>query len=227
MDILNKLTKGFTSYLDKNPTHVLVISLLITIYSALLAPRLPNSIIEFFDTFIGKLLLLFLIAFMASHNIQIALAVALGFLLVLHVVNYKKTEMFLNYRTERFNDYEEPDMDTFATTPMQNEVKDKKIMDATKEYNDMIYSGRNETVDVFCSMPSEKDSAVCKWYSSLKTSEEKPVEKPTEPPATPPTPAGQGSSTNATTTTTEFFTNCSAPQVAGPVDNDEYAPAVF
>jgi hypothetical protein len=237
MEAIEKLTKGITTYLDKNPTHVLVICLLLTVYSTLAAPRLPNSLLYFFDSFVGKLVLLFTIAFVASHNIQIALTVALGFLLVLHVVNYKKTEAFLNYARdgglEKFNDYGDMSLDmspesvdNFANeAPSKSDVKDKKVLDVAKEYNAMVYATHDHSLDVHCQMPSEKDSAICKWYMGLKDATPAPTAAPTT--ETPPTPAGQGTSTNATTTTTEFFTNCSAPQVAGPVDDEEYAPAVF
>ena len=55
-----------------NQTVVNVITFMSCLYAALAAPALPNSVI-LFDTIVGKLLLLFLIGYTASQNIQVSL----------------------------------------------------------------------------------------------------------------------------------------------------------
>jgi hypothetical protein len=72
-----------TSWMD-NKMIATVIAMLLAIYAALAAPALPASVIRFFDQWYGKLLFLFLIAFLSVKNIQVALMVSVVFLLILH-----------------------------------------------------------------------------------------------------------------------------------------------
>ena len=43
-----------------NKTFTVVISLILVLYAGLAAPALPNQVILFFDTMVGKILFLFL-----------------------------------------------------------------------------------------------------------------------------------------------------------------------
>lgn len=86
MDILSKTGQNVKSVFD-NQTFTLVVSLILALYAGLAAPALPKSVILFFDTIVGKLVFLFLIAYVASRNIQIALMIALGFLITLYFAN--------------------------------------------------------------------------------------------------------------------------------------------
>ena len=53
---LNKgLTEGLTNLLD-NTTAKTIISLILALYAGAAAPALPNSVIRFFDTIVGKLI---------------------------------------------------------------------------------------------------------------------------------------------------------------------------
>ena len=99
--------------LVEDKTFTMVASLVLTLYAGLAAPALPNSVILFFDTFAGKLLFLFLIGFTASRNIQVALMVALAFIITLHTLNKRKTEEYLNYRAamEHFANSEREDFE--------------------------------------------------------------------------------------------------------------------
>ena len=86
-----------------NQTVVNVITLFLALYAALAAPALPNEIILFFDTLVGKLLLLFLIGYTASQNIQVSLMIAVAFVVTLHVINKRQTEEYINFlRRENF-----------------------------------------------------------------------------------------------------------------------------
>lgn len=102
--IMFKLAKLGKMILD-NKTVTIVISLLLAIYAGLAAPALPNSVILFFDTWYGKILFMFLIAFVASHNVQIALMVAVVFFVILHLATQLEVENFLANR-EHFQDGE-------------------------------------------------------------------------------------------------------------------------
>ena len=92
-----------TNRLLKNKNVSLVLSLLIAMYAGLAAPALPNAIVRAADSTLGKLFFLFLIAYAASRNIQVALMVAVAFVLTLHIANQRATEFYIN-NVERFNE---------------------------------------------------------------------------------------------------------------------------
>ncbi len=94
--------------LFENKTFVAALGLFLAVYPGWLAPALPNSVIGFFDTSIGKLVFIFLIAFVASRNVpnsfQVALLVSVGFLITLTVLNnLKMKEAFMNLSVEHFD----------------------------------------------------------------------------------------------------------------------------
>ena len=97
MEVIQNINNLVTDLLNNNKFTV-VASLILAMYAGLAAPSLPNSIILFFDTLVGKLLFLFLIGYVASRNIQVALMVAVAYLVTLHVLNQRSTEQFNNYR---------------------------------------------------------------------------------------------------------------------------------
>jgi len=78
----------------KNKNSKLVISLLVALYASLVAPSLPNNVILFFDTVIGKLLFVFLIAYVASQDAQVAIMLAVAFVVTLTIINHRRTEQF-------------------------------------------------------------------------------------------------------------------------------------
>jgi hypothetical protein len=84
------------------------LALFFALYAGWLAPKLPNSVIYFFDTIPGKLLFIFIIAFVASRRVensfQVALVVSVMFLVTLTVLNkVKMQEAFQNLSMEHFN----------------------------------------------------------------------------------------------------------------------------
>ncbi len=91
MNITQTLNK-----LMENNTLVIVVSIIVALYSALIAPALPNSVIRFFDTLFGKLIFIFLIAYVSSKNIQVALLISIGFVLTLQLAYKLETEHFEN-----------------------------------------------------------------------------------------------------------------------------------
>ena len=121
-----KLSKLSKMILD-NKTVTVVISLLLAIYAGLAAPALPNSVILFFDTWYGKILFMFLIAFVASHNVQIALMVAVVFFVILHLATQLEVENFLANR-EHFQDTL---LATTSTSSSKLTDDDKKFIDWT------------------------------------------------------------------------------------------------
>uniref|UniRef100_A0A6C0B421 Uncharacterized protein n=1 Tax=viral metagenome TaxID=1070528 RepID=A0A6C0B421_9ZZZZ len=111
MNSVNKMTKTVANTMGKSADRLLkhkylnlLVVLLIALYAGMAAPALPNIVISAVDSTIGKLIFLFLIGFVASRNIQVALMVAVAFVVTLHVANSRATEQYINLRTtELFN----------------------------------------------------------------------------------------------------------------------------
>ncbi len=150
-----KLSKLSKMILD-NKTVTIVISLLLAIYAGLAAPALPNSVILFFDTWYGKILFMFLIAFVASHNVQIALMVAVVFFVILHLATQLEVEHFMS-RRENFED--NPLMTTSTTTSSSLSEDDKKFIDWILSQKDN--NGNNKfknTIDMLMADSSKEAS---------------------------------------------------------------------
>ena len=107
MNSLNKELDTILKPLFENKIFVGALGLFLALYAGWLAPALPNSVIGFFDTAVGKLLFIFLIAFVASRDVpnslQVALIVSVIFLITLTVLNnLKMKEAFRNLGVEHF-----------------------------------------------------------------------------------------------------------------------------
>jgi len=105
---VNKQLDNVLRPLFENKTFMAVLALFFALYAGFLAPALPNGVIRFFDTIVGKLLFIFLIAFVASRNLensfQIALIVSVIFLITLTVLNnLKMKEAFQSMGVEHFS----------------------------------------------------------------------------------------------------------------------------
>lgn len=125
MEFLNEIGAKVDNMLQDRTTSI-VVSVVLALYAGLAAPKLPNSVVMFFDTMIGKVLFLFLIGFMASRNVQVALMIAVAYVVTLHIANKRTTEEYINFlKRERFMNYYE----LFATA---DEVKEnnKKALGA-------------------------------------------------------------------------------------------------
>jgi hypothetical protein len=109
-DTVNTLNKELDTILKplfENKIFVAALGLFLAIYAGWLAPALPDTVIGFFDTAVGKLLFIFLIAFVASRDVpnslQVALIVSVIFLITLTVLNnLKMKEAFRNLGVEHF-----------------------------------------------------------------------------------------------------------------------------
>merc|ERR1711907_771065 len=57
---------------------------------------------------VGKVLFLFLIGFVASRNVQVALMIAVAYVVTLHIANKRATEEYIDFlKRERFMNYYE------------------------------------------------------------------------------------------------------------------------
>jgi hypothetical protein len=104
---LNLQLDSFLKPLFENKIFLACLGLFLAVYSGWLAPALPDSFVIFFDTPVGKLIFIFLIAFVASRNVpnsfQVALIVSVIFLITLTVLNnLKMKEAFRNVSMEHF-----------------------------------------------------------------------------------------------------------------------------
>jgi membrane protein CcdC involved in cytochrome C biogenesis len=147
-----KITKAFLS----NKTLTTVAALLVAIYGALAAPALPNQVILFFDTWYGKILFMFLIAFVASHNFQVALMIAVLFFIILQLATRLDIENFKKY--EKFSEYFEDvktNMVTMLSDAICSMVKDKP--DSEKKKRVREYARENAKVLIEKLKVSEED----------------------------------------------------------------------
>lgn len=110
------------------------------LYSGFLAPKLPNRVIYFFDTTVGKLLFIFLIAFVASRNVPnsftVALVVSVAFLLTLTVLQKTKVREAFRITMEHFENEEEEKKDEKEEEVkeyFESEKDDAKAKEAEKK----------------------------------------------------------------------------------------------
>ena len=104
----------------ENKTFVTVLSIILGIYSGAVAPALPNELIQLADTVLGKLVFTFLIGYLATRNVQLAIMAAVAFVVTLTVANGNKMEEA--YRNFEHFDAAMPAMpDTFKSEPESHE----------------------------------------------------------------------------------------------------------
>lgn len=107
MNSVNKQLNRVLDPLFDNQYFTGVLFIVFAVYAGMLAPRLPNKVIYFFDTILGKLIFIFLIAFFASRShgggYKMALIISVMFLVTLTVLNQIKIkEQFENRFLENF-----------------------------------------------------------------------------------------------------------------------------
>lgn len=80
-----------------NKWVVVVLSLLTASYAGLAAPRLGPAATEFITSDIFRFLVIFIVAFLPKKNFQLALIIAVGFVVTSNVMlQYKILENFMN-----------------------------------------------------------------------------------------------------------------------------------
>ena len=85
----------------KNQYIVLFLLLICVLYSSYFVPKLPDSVIMFFDSLIGRFIFIALIAFVSTRNLMISLVIALIFIIILQVSESRKKSA--NVTMEGFN----------------------------------------------------------------------------------------------------------------------------
>ncbi len=212
MDFVAKLNKLFD-----NKNFIVAISIFLGVYGALLAPALPNSVVLFFDSWFGKLLFLFIIAYVSSRNVQVALLIAVVFLITLQVANRRVMENFEDSPTfmtddtkikqtlckwvETLSVVSEPKKDEIADT-LTSIVLEKHAMDLTKLDNtlsiDQIknYAKSKEVgetkVSQFCSISSNESTDSTEKFVDTPTAQSNKPVNPTKKPKQKKQPSNNG-----------------------------------
>lgn len=106
MNSLNNFDNQFRKMLN-NKTVVSVLSLLLALYAGAAAPKLPNEVVIFFDSVLGKTLFMFLIVYLSSRNTQLSIMVAVAFLVTLSCMNKRNLEGFKTKKSASDNEGEE------------------------------------------------------------------------------------------------------------------------
>jgi len=87
-----------TQYLQ-NPYVSATLTLFLVLYGALARPDLPDFVMDLFDNALFRMLVLYLIAYTASNNPQVAILVAVGFTLTMNLLSERKmAEGFMAYQ---------------------------------------------------------------------------------------------------------------------------------
>ena len=89
MDEFNRVVNEALSILD-NQIVSSVLGLFLVLYAGLAAPKLPRSIARLFDNPVFRVIVLFLVAFMASKNKSVALIAAVGLVVSFQTLNRHK-----------------------------------------------------------------------------------------------------------------------------------------
>ena len=107
IDQLNSQLNTLLKPLFDNKVVVAGLALFFALYAGRLAPKLPNFMVSFFDTTLGKFLFVFILAFVASRDLpnsmNISLLIAFIFVLALTTFNSNKLqEQFKHLGSEHF-----------------------------------------------------------------------------------------------------------------------------
>jgi hypothetical protein len=83
------------------------VSVLIALYAVFIAPALPNKVLQFFDTPIGRLFFIFLAAYLASEgNTQVALMVSIALTISLMALEKKTLEESFLQRNNHLENFQ-------------------------------------------------------------------------------------------------------------------------
>jgi hypothetical protein len=235
MEFVNKLL----SQVQTNKWVTLSIGLIVALYGAFLAPALPAPVIRFFDTFLGKLLFLFLIAYLSTQNIQIALIVALGFLVTLNYATTGRLEGFetmVKLRVTQAVLGSRPVKEVISLHKEEILTHGNPTEDQIKAFDNFVNStdpavvkSHSELISEFCKDPNNTDNLLCKWIASLPmgaTSAARPVPQAPNNTLGPSAMVNQPSKTYTPSTLVnqtagkEAFTSCTScgtGNVQGPI----------
>lgn len=181
---MESFNRSLRTMLD-NKYVFITLSVIIALYASLAAPALPNTVILFFDTMLGRFLFLFLIAYLASQNLQVALIVAVAYLVTLQLATRRINETFADKVTDTKSTFE-TDMCAMlnsldeTTTPKKSEVVNMTINDFVSGYVSRVY-GSGTKVGAVCGLKVE--SSDTKQVNMMPTNEPSKEATPTMTPS--------------------------------------------
>ena len=137
-----------------------IFSIILALYSVYIAPKLPNYILNFFDTPFGRLLFMFLIAYLASDgNTQISIMVAIFLTICLLVLDERKMkESFINehFKSNDIDEVDDTDTDN-DVDDIDNNEDDSDDTDSIED-NDNLEMESNNLLDKMNSENEDSDS---------------------------------------------------------------------
>ena len=109
MEIINNTMGRIDIYMEKifsNRYYSSIITLVLILYTSVIAPKLPNSILKLFDYSIFRVLILSLVLYYGNKNTKLSIIIAVGFIISMNLLSKRK--MFENF-TELQPDLEQTD----------------------------------------------------------------------------------------------------------------------
>ena len=107
LNVMNSKLNSLLRPLFENQIFLGFISLIFVMYATRMAPKLPNSVITFSDSMLGRFLFTFLTVFFFSRDVPnvlyVSLIITLIFILIIDDFNlFKLKEDFKSLNTEHF-----------------------------------------------------------------------------------------------------------------------------
>ena len=141
MEIINNTIGRIDIYMEKifsNRYYSSIITLVLILYTSVIAPKLPNSILKLFDYSIFRVLILSLVLYYGNKNTKLSIIIAVGFIISMNLLSKRK--MFENF-TELQSDLQS-DLDQ---TNGSFEVPDSNELDQNSNFvNTSIESPSNQ-----------------------------------------------------------------------------------
>lgn len=97
----DRTVSSYLSFLDNEYVSA-TLSLLLILYASVIAPKLPEGVLKYFNNPFVQILLFFIIIFVANNNATLALLIAIAVLVTLMVVNNQI--IMKGMMTENFDD---------------------------------------------------------------------------------------------------------------------------
>ncbi len=128
----------------------------LVLYAAFAAPKLPSSLVWLFDNIIFRIIMAFIIVFMATRDPSLAILIAIGFIITLQVANkYRLINTSLSVADKGEYSWLPSAKQSVQELPMENQEQ-RPHVDTVKPINDMNPSISQSDIDMMnMSMPSE------------------------------------------------------------------------
>merc|ERR1712072_256562 len=150
MDTVNDLSRQVDSFLKSvysNKTANAVIGLFLVLYASLAAPKLPKSVAQIFGNKIFKMIFLFLVAYMASRNVSVAIVAAVALVVSMQTFSFHQAnEKVQQIVEEEANRYEEDTENIRVNTESENSEnqENNEYLPVAEEKTSLLTQGENE-----------------------------------------------------------------------------------